>query len=426
MNIDSCSVPPSAAPSVVLDNTQQPGTLPSHQIIENQDSLNFKIPDSIIDSALLAALRDPRERLGLLKLEQTLVDFMERQPQDTYLDVGGAFNSVIISPSLGVIGGSNNQQAGKSATTFQRCILHRLADRFQITRDSNADGTIRLFKLGESKVPSRLLLNVDSSEYSLQQSLEKQLTIEDNPTFHQPPQKKNQGKKNRKMKIMKRSDSSPAHSLQNKNTSASQKKKNFSEKEKAYAEARARIFQREQLSATSAVFPLHNSVSDPSLYTAPLAVPSTTFSTEEELAPTGTDSTKPSKATFRDRRQEEADPDFQRGGSMMVPQAYIPPMPQEYYNNPTNDYYGYFNGPPGGAQQRGTLPTRVAAPQQQRPPQVIKGGSGRGGYYYPQQQTGYPQSYGGDRGHADAPVYHRTSTQNVANVHSLEDFPSLR
>ena len=69
----------------------------------NSNDVKNKIPDSrvdSIDSALLAALRDPRERLGLLKLEQCLVDFCTKQPLDAFIDVGGPYNSIVISPSL--------------------------------------------------------------------------------------------------------------------------------------------------------------------------------------------------------------------------------------------------------------------------------------------------------------------------------------
>ena len=45
------------------------------------------------------------------------------------------------------------------ATTFQRCILHRLADRFGIVRQPGSllPGAIRLIKLPQSQVPTLLL-----------------------------------------------------------------------------------------------------------------------------------------------------------------------------------------------------------------------------------------------------------------------------
>lgn len=60
--------------------------------------------EDVVDSALLSALRDPRERLALLKLEQVLIDFQEKQPNDPYIDVGGPYNTLVVSPSLGSIG----------------------------------------------------------------------------------------------------------------------------------------------------------------------------------------------------------------------------------------------------------------------------------------------------------------------------------
>ena len=109
-----------------------------------------------IDSALMAALRDPRERMGLLKLEQAMCEFLQSET-DGWMEVGGPFNSQIQWPSA-----SNNSVSYPPTmrqTTFQRCILHRLADRFHIIREAGSvlPSSIRLIKIPESKIPAQLL-----------------------------------------------------------------------------------------------------------------------------------------------------------------------------------------------------------------------------------------------------------------------------
>merc|ERR1712154_401763 len=53
----------------------------------------------------------------------------------------------------------------RPATSFQRCLLHRLADRFGILREAGSlmDGSIRLVKQKESQIPKKLLLDHPSS-----------------------------------------------------------------------------------------------------------------------------------------------------------------------------------------------------------------------------------------------------------------------
>lgn len=136
-------------------------------------SLQSKIPHSNvidpIDSALLAALRDARERLGLLRLEQVFLQFLKSE--DPFWEVGGAGNAQVRN-GKGVSIGNGDPNASTAAmmgyrpqTSFQRCILHRLADRFQITREPQENGFIRICKTPSSGLPSRLLLNVSASEY---------------------------------------------------------------------------------------------------------------------------------------------------------------------------------------------------------------------------------------------------------------------
>lgn len=330
------------------------------------DTPAVSVSTAFIDSALLAALRDPRERIGLLRLEQTLIDFVVKQPQDLHMDVGGPYNSIVKSPTLGLIS-SGISNANKSQTSFQRCILHRLADRFEITRENNMDGTIRLLKQAQTKIPSRLLLDVKPEEYSLVQSMEQvSLTTTTNnqnataaPSDTKPiavagaskpkTSRRNSNevsvvvKKNNsdskavtKMKIMKRANSCPADSSMHRtNSSASLKKKNSSltDREKAYAEARARIFQQEEEEQQQ------QDESDDANGTA-----SGTASTDSgAVLVESNEETQETKATFRDRNQDEIDPDFRRGSQLNVGLDYG--GGGEHYTNPTKDYYGYYNAP---------------------------------------------------------------------------------
>ena len=73
-----------------------------------------------IDSALISAMRDNRERLNLLKLERTLIDFM----RDNSNNNGNNLSQQQQHMELGC------------QTSFHRLVLHRLADRFDIIREA--------------------------------------------------------------------------------------------------------------------------------------------------------------------------------------------------------------------------------------------------------------------------------------------------
>ncbi|CAJ1948397.1 unnamed protein product [Cylindrotheca closterium] len=373
---------------------------------------------SIIDSALLAALRDPRERIGLLRLEQTLCDFVTKQPQDPFVDVGGPYNSIVKSPTIGYISpGAIHTNTNKSQTSFQRCILHRLADRFEITRENNMDGTIRLLKQPQTKVPSRLLLDVKSDEYSLVQSMDQVslnagTTVNGKPTFASAvsgnstksktsSSRRNSsdvsalkskngsssekgstsggGAKKNKMKIMKRANSCPvsggAMNRTNSNTSLKKKNSSLTDREKAYAEARARIFQQEQeeqqqqqaaanansnaatnagASSKDALPPSSSGIApnasaapfEPSTATTTISSAATASNVTASSNTTTTTTATNSKATFRDRNQDVIDPDFRRGNAVASVMDYDQQQQQQqHYTNPTNDYYGYYNAP---------------------------------------------------------------------------------
>jgi len=377
--------------------TNTPQGLPNHHVPAAMAG-EIKIPGSVdsVDSALLAALRDSRERLGLLKLEQVFIDFMNSE--DDHWDVGGPYNSIVISPTRGVVSGNVEVPTIRPPTTFQRCILHRLADRFGITRDTRAlDGYIRLWKQPDSKIPKKKLLDLDSSEYeagqggSLEDRMEGQLSISSNATLNAA----SKSSKPRKMKIMKRTSSNLSSNGSSDSmlarSNAAKSNKSISDKEKAYAEARARIFAEQgggesgtketasPIGALSAGLSA-NALPPPSTSSLSAAAPS--FSIQDNLSSTsslppneaedaGPTSNRPSKATWRNRQSELNDPDFKRSAASAP--AYYPVA------------YGY------GANYHNPY-------MQQRPQR----------YYGQQQQQQYQSN-------ASAP-----------QIHSDEDFPSLR
>jgi len=181
-----------------------------NQSIENSDGANV----DRIDSALLSALCDQRERKGLLRLEQVLIDFMNERTTG-YIEVGGPNNSIVtggqtggrLSAGASALGGGGNGGGGDDSrgrqTSFQRLCLHRLADRFNIVRENATSswsaspffpqqtsatavveeqnspsancmspssavvpGLIRLVKVKSSRIPPHLLIDLDVSNYN--------------------------------------------------------------------------------------------------------------------------------------------------------------------------------------------------------------------------------------------------------------------
>jgi len=327
--IDNKSIlqPPSL---VSIQNHSQP-----QQQLHHDGGVEYELHDPPVDAALLAALSDPRERVSLLRLERSLVDFATDSSL-TQVEVGvgavstsGETSNFVSSgtpasvvdettgnpppPSLNSI--NRVLQNMNLRTSFHRKCLHKLADRFRITREVGENNTIRLVKGKDSKVPNKLLIDLDLAEESgiriiggnsgnsghhmnapnsivsgkrsvlgvgvsgravspvsaaIPSSQIPQDRISDNNEFVSslPVRIVTEGmgnvhlsnggvagggggkrnKKKEKIKIIKRSVSNKGSSgsLNGKDSnggySASRRKKNLSDKEKAYAEARARIF----------------------------------------------------------------------------------------------------------------------------------------------------------------------------------------
>lgn len=299
-----------------------------------------------VDSALLSAMRDDRERVALLRCEKTMIDFIKATDVEE-IDVGGAYNSAIVGLP------SQNPKAGRQ-TSFQRCWLHRLADRFGIVRESVSPEWIKLKKTSETAIPSQLLINLGPSDYCLQDDNDAQaiLTTSSSGTTIAGVNKV----KRNKMKIMRRSASSCSNNSENgtsKPSRASTKKGTLTDKEKAYAAARARIFNSEH--------EVDNEVLTPSQLVIPETPPS-----EEETRPAAATMGGISKVTWRNRQQEENDPDFQRGVVYAATQqqqqttygGYYPQQQQQqhqkyyydqqYYGQQQPSYFGVAQDPGKG------------------------------------------------------------------------------
>jgi len=276
-----------------------------------------------VDSALLSALCDARERKALFRLEQVMLDFMKDKSSGS-MEVGGAFNSIVLNQSSS--GGSYinsgetsdgqtisqqglqdlqyQNQRGLKQTSFQRLILHRLADRFNIIREqinytnniagnerglvdvgstnvgqppSFSPGLIRLVKTSESCIPPHLLIDIDllllvnyknprARNYGGGSNITNNCNIvhsignfEDGAknvtesmasvTLESSTVGTSSGgnkKAKKKMVIMKRNSSSESGSNADGKGKGKQKgksrRKKLEEREKAYEEARARIF----------------------------------------------------------------------------------------------------------------------------------------------------------------------------------------
>ncbi|KAL7445015.1 hypothetical protein ACHAXH_009777 [Discostella pseudostelligera] len=287
-----------------IDNTPPPQN--DDALFEETNSVPWN-PLEEVDSALLSALCDPRERKALYRLEQVMIDFM-KDKSSWSMEVGGAFNAIVLYQNNHNGGGNNDnrgdeiadgqqlhamsqqgmqelqhqQQRGLKQTSFQRLILHRLADRFNVIREQiiqpyfppvgnerglvdvgapshYSPGLIRLMKTNESSIPSYLLIDINLSllvnyknprarNYFGGGNEDGTKYITDNMASAtleaQPPVV--MSKSSKKMVIMKRSDSSNGSggniggSRDGKKDKTRRKK--LEDREKAYEEARARIF----------------------------------------------------------------------------------------------------------------------------------------------------------------------------------------
>jgi len=299
---------PAAPPAIPLHQSQH--QLKQHQLHSvGRDEEGELYPP--VDAALLSALRDPRERVALLRLEQKLVEFAN-DPTLTQVEVGpgNGDSGVNIPASTGpatatiseveidsaILAINRELQNMNLRTSFHRKCLHKLADRFKISRETTENNAIRLMKGIDSRVPNILLIDLpigigctstgrnNHTNHTNEPTGTLNGTVADGPvspngipsSAHAPQDRTGdtnsyiiptaaglsciqmssqlggvkKSKKKEKIKIFKRSVAQKEGSgkLSTKDggdltgSNSNRRKKNFGDKEKAYAEARARIF----------------------------------------------------------------------------------------------------------------------------------------------------------------------------------------
>lgn len=354
------------------DDQQQPRITNQDKDCNQSQHRRPAAATAAIDSALCSAMSDPRERLALLRCEQQFVLFMQAS-NVAEITVGGAYNSIIVgltnAPAMNSDAGiSLYNNNGSRSTSFQRCWLHRLADRFGIVREPVNNEWIRCKKTPDSSIPALLLSQLGPEFYESEQTAARSMSqlslgvpaaVATKGAFSSN-NKATAPKRSNKMKIMKRDSSSSlgASSIDGKRGNGSSrsalsdsdkshlKRGTLPEKERAYAEARARIFNEGAAAASAAtngdslepnMIASAGDMPKPSSYQS---LPSTSSTGDQE----NFDQNEPphqrsrpaaaaiggiSKVTWRNRQQEVNDPDFQRG--VVYNNAAIVPDVSYYY-----------------------------------------------------------------------------------------------
>jgi len=201
------------APALLGRSGSAPGAQPGSSPVQQLGGAGRQ---EDVDPMLLEGLSNSRNRLTILKYEDSIVRFM--QSKEVQLDF----------PAL---------------PSYHRMIVHRISDRFGLERQSVvlASGAgqearaLMLFKLPTSRMPSTLLIN-------MQLPPAPGAAAPGGAAPAAPMQPKGEGAP--KIKLMKRDPSKKGQKGRGQ-ASASQKgllKKSVSEREKDYAAARARIF----------------------------------------------------------------------------------------------------------------------------------------------------------------------------------------
>lgn len=313
---------------------------PSSSTNATYNSTTTEVPSNPIDSALLCALRDARERVSLLRLEDVMVQLV--RGKDPYWDMGGPNHSLLFKPLSTSEGAAYYVYPPTTAvpSSFQRCVLHRLADRFGLAREHNRTtvestppppaGWMRLYRTPETQVPSVLLIDLEPHQYQ-------DTTAAD--ASNTPATEKSKKSSSKKKILIKRNSSSSLGQNNNKlgsRSSSHNSSSDLTDKERLYAEARARIFnegqERSSSSSLGAAAAAEPSSSDHTFAPpeAALADATSQLSLSSSNPTTTTPAPPEQKVTWRNRRQEAYDPDFQRGrGTPMYPayQYNYPPPP---------------------------------------------------------------------------------------------------
>ena len=416
--------------SSIIMNSQSQILSPS---LNTHTLQSVEVDGIMVDSALVAALRDTRERMALFRLENAFVEFLtecqgklsntdeEEEGMYDYMDVGGQGFSIILKGNTATTGpirgpniASDINPATLRQTSFQRLVLHRLADRFGIIREPSPLSTsniplIRLVRVPSSScIPTKLLIDLDISKLckgpgmnsvsnmpqDRGQEVDTEETTNWDPNFPSSasmivastavaaasPSAVDEStdtvsrSSNQKVMIMKRSSSSTSSKKHDSDSnlvgldgyentpggsSLRFKGKKVSDKEKAYAEARARIFNlsltetagqnpenttsesdnisntdkidSSMLSSESFLFQALDGTASPSGTETPQClsgdvtpIAAALSGDLETITQQGIDVAVASKVLWRNRKQEECDPDFKRGVIPVVSTATVP------------------------------------------------------------------------------------------------------
>jgi len=224
-----------------------------------------------IDAALSDTLQNPQERMNLLKFENKILHFVKSK------------ESVLNVPPM--------------TNSFHRLLVYRIAQRFQLehtfmdySQPDAAEKGFALVKSSMTRIPTPLLIDIPLKEEVSNVKSASAVPIIGN---------------NEKPVLMKRDTKKSKHKERKKTDS---NKEASTDREKAYAEARARIFGLEGKPDTTEA-----SIKSSPLTSAPTASAYTPVSVNK-VAPVVID-TADKKVTIRDRVAEMFDPDFVRQGS---------------------------------------------------------------------------------------------------------------
>eukprot|EP00597_Dinobryon_sp_UTEXLB2267_P009008 CAMPEP_0170085436 /NCGR_PEP_ID=MMETSP0019_2-20121128/20311_1 /TAXON_ID=98059 /ORGANISM="Dinobryon sp., Strain UTEXLB2267" /LENGTH=754 /DNA_ID=CAMNT_0010301879 /DNA_START=9 /DNA_END=2273 /DNA_ORIENTATION=+ len=234
------------------------------------------LPDDQIDSALLSAISNPRERMVLFHIENTILEFVKSNERS--MDFQPGYNS------------------------FRRLLAYRVGQRFGLshsTADTNAENgerSITLFKTTTTLIPKTLLidLNIPADANFNDDSDPTNLYLPSNPVPLEsllPAATSNNLSAPKKFLLMKRTVLKTTS--ESAKVAAVKQQQSEEDKEKAYNEARARIFGEEPspaLETTAA------SVEQPSVSHTPVA----SAEKSELKAPTNTASTSKATSSAKD------------------------------------------------------------------------------------------------------------------------------
>ncbi len=195
--------------------------------------------DAAIDPVLTGALENPRERVNVLKYEDAIVQFMKASTKDKE---------------------QPQQLDFPPCSSYHRLLLYRLAQRFGLEHaavegegslglDPNVNRTLVLFKTPQTAMPRVLLIDMCSRESSNGPNGDGKAPVmklmrRSRPQGQQQPGGGGRGAEGG-------GGSSSSNSKEEDKSSAAGNGKSMTDRERAYAEARARIFGTDSTAASS-------------------------------------------------------------------------------------------------------------------------------------------------------------------------------